>query len=226
MRYVVVVLPEPDGPDERHELAGRGLEVDPLEREPDRRGRGRRGFRVALAGAVGRERVRRGREIRPDREARLGLHLERRPDDRRRLGRRPLHRLAVADHRRPDRLVLLERAVDGGESRVLARRAVGAVRRGRRLGRDRPGRVGEGDVAEAQPPADRARVDGDRVRGVHDLRVEVQVLEDPVEERERAGDLHVDREQLAEREEEAALERRERDDVADRRGVAGSLIVR
>ena len=67
------------------------------------------------------------------------------------------------------------------------------------------------------PGPDRRRVEGDRVGRVHDPGVQLEVLEDPVEQRERALDLDLDVEQLAEREEEPALERRERDDVADRR---------
>ena len=58
----------------------------------------------------------------------------------------------------------------------------------------------------------------DRVGRVGDLRVHREVLEDPVEQGERALDLDLHVEQLAEREEEPALEGRERDDDAGRRG--------
>ena len=63
-------------------------------------------------------------------------------------------------------------------------------------------------------PADRGSVQGHRVGCVVDLRLQVEVLEDPVEQGERAVDLDLDVEQLAEREEQAALERGERHDVA------------
>ena len=62
--------------------------------------------------------------------------------------------------------------------------------------------------------ADRRRLEVDRVGRVDDLGVQLEVLEDPVEQRERALDLDLDVEQLAEREEQPALERREGDDVA------------
>jgi hypothetical protein len=52
---------------------------------------------------------------------------------------------------------------------------------------------------------------------------QVQVLEDPVEQRERALDLDLHVEQLAEWEEEPALERGEGDDVADRGGGGVAL---
>ena len=65
------------------------------------------------------------------------------------------------------------------------------------------------------------RVERDRVGRVDDLGVHLEVLEDPVEEGERALDLDLDVEQLAEREEQPALERRERDDRAGDRARPG-----
>ena len=62
----------------------------------------------------------------------------------------------------------------------------------------------------------RGRVEGHRVGRVGDLRLQVEVLEDAVEQRQRALHLDLDVEQLAEREEEPRLERGEGDDVADR----------
>ena len=52
---------------------------------------------------------------------------------------------------------------------------------------------------------------------------QVEVLEDAVEERQRALHLHLHVEQLAEREEEPALERGEGHDVAEG-GRVGSLL--
>ena len=74
------------------------------------------------------------------------------------------------------------------------------------------------DVVEADPTADRGRVEGHRVGRVDDLGIHLEVLEDPVEERQGPLDLDLDVQQLAEREEQAALERGEGHDVADRRG--------
>ena len=96
-------------------------------------------------------------------------------------------------------------------ARATASTSPGAIA-GARAGRER-------DVAERDLAADRRGLQRHGVRGVDDLRLEVQVLEDPVEQRERALDLDLHVEQLAEREEQAALERGERDDVAGgRRG--------
>ena len=52
----------------------------------------------------------------------------------------------------------------------------------------------------------------------------LQVLEDPVEQREGALDLDLDVQQLAEREEEAALERGEGHDGADADVVSPLMI--
>ena len=75
--------------------------------------------------------------------------------------------------------------------------------------------VAERHVAEADAARDRVRLERHGVGSVRDLRREVEVLEDAVEQRERALQLDLDVEQLAQREEEPALERREGDDVAD-----------
>ena len=89
----------------------------------------------------------------------------------------------------------------------------------RRLGRDLElggrHRVAERDVVEADPAAHRARRQVDRVGRIGDLVVHLEVLEDAVEQRQRALDLDLDVEQLAEREEEARLERGEGHDGAD-----------
>ena len=82
---------------------------------------------------------------------------------------------------------------------------------------DRGERVAECDVMEADAASNRPRIQAHRVRCVDDLWIHFEVLEDAVEQRQRALDLHLYVEQLAEREEEPALERREGDDVADRR---------
>ena len=68
----------------------------------------------------------------------------------------------------------------------------------------------EGDLAlDSSPDPARWR------RAVGDLDREIEVFEDAVEERERALNLDLDAEQLPDREKEAALQRREGDDVAD-----------
>ncbi len=72
-------------------------------------------------------------------------------------------------------------------------------------------------MAEADAAAHLGWRQRDRVGRVLDVCVDVEVLEDAVEECQRALHLHLHVEQLAEREEETRLERRERDDLADRR---------
>ena len=107
-------------------------------------------------------------------------------------------------------------AVVGRRRHAVASARVGA----RSMGRPRSGsgtrRRGSG------PPAHVGRLERHRVGRVDDLGLHLEVLEDPVEQGERALDLDLDVEQLAEREEQPALERGERDDVADgrRRRVA------
>ena len=66
------------------------------------------------------------------------------------------------------------------------------------------------------------RVERDGVGRVDDLGFDPEVFEDPVEQGERALDLDLDIEQLAEGEEQAALEGGECDDCAGRRrrGIA------
>src|SRR5438093_13212238 len=71
---------------------------------------------------------------------------------------------------------------------------------------------------EADAASNRPRIQAHRVRCVDDLWIHFEVLEDAVEQRQRALDLHLYVEQLAEREKEPALERREGDDHAGRRG--------
>ena len=61
----------------------------------------------------------------------------------------------------------------------------------------------------------RGRVERDRIRRVTDLVLHLQVLEDAVEERQRALDLDLHVEQLPNREEEATLQGGEGDDGAD-----------
>ena len=72
-------------------------------------------------------------------------------------------------------------------------------------------------MAVANPAADRVRLHRHGVWVVLDLDGQVEVLEDAVEQRQRAlqVDLHV--EQRPEREEQPALEGGEGDDVTDRR---------
>jgi hypothetical protein len=60
------------------------------------------------------------------------------------------------------------------------------------------------------------RGDLDRVLPLGDVDGRVEVLEDPVEERERGLDVEADAEQRADREEEPRLQRGERDDRRDR----------
>ena len=71
-------------------------------------------------------------------------------------------------------------------------------------------------IGSATVAAHRGRVERHRIGRIGDLVLQLEVLEDAVEERERALDLDLDVEQLAEREEEPALQRGEGDDGADR----------
>ena len=73
-------------------------------------------------------------------------------------------------------------------------------------------------MPEAHVAADLRRIEGAGAGAVGDLDRQVEVLEDAVEEGQRALDLDLDVEELAEREEEPALQRREGDDVADASG--------
>ena len=77
-------------------------------------------------------------------------------------------------------------------------------------------RIGERHVPETDPTGDGRGGEIDGVGRIDDDRIQLQVLEDPVEQGERALDLDLDVEQLPEREEQARLQRGERDDVADR----------
>jgi hypothetical protein len=78
-------------------------------------------------------------------------------------------------------------------------------------------RIAERHVTQPEPAADRGVVKCDGVRRVDDLGIHPEVLEDPVEQGQRALDLDLDVEQLAEGEEQATLERGEGDDRAGRR---------
>ena len=99
------------------------------------------------------------------------------------------------------------------------------------VGQRRPGAVGvaEADPLEADLAAHGGRVDGDRVLGVVDVDGQVQVLEDPAEQRHGGGQRDADVEQLHERAEQRALQRGEGDQRADghapgRRGQPGGQV--
>src|SRR5207237_1859069 len=79
--------------------------------------------------------------------------------------------------------------------------------------------VAEPDLAEVDVAVQVTHL----ARALLDVDAQVEVLEDAVEERERALDVDRDREQAADRAEEARLQRRERDERADRdrRSVVG-----
>ena len=163
--------------DERDELARLGLEVDLLEGE---------------RGEAGAARARRGASAARSASAPAALGGRRPPRDASRLGQARLERLLG------DRL-------DDGVGHRLVGRGPGRVRAARlrdRLERPRR-RHGGGRDSGTRPGRNRTRprtAAGSRVTAsgrVDDLRVEVEVLEDPVEERERPGDLDLDVEQLA-----------------------------
>ena len=155
--------------------------------------------------------------------ARLGLEIDRirartsgasrSPADRRRAVASPRPR---SDEALDRRLVDLGRRDRGrgllGSSGPPRRRRVHRPLAGNRLGR-----VAERHVAEADLAADGGGGEGHGIGCVDDLGVHLEVFEDAVEQGERTLDLDLDAEQLAEREEQPALQRRERDDVADRR---------
>ena len=132
-------------------------------------------------------------------------------------------RCPIAGRRRDDRdrrsgLDRLDQLLRIGRLLVtIVDRGVGQVRwHGRR-------RVVERDVLEADLAAHRRAVHRDRIGRIDDLGVHLEVLEDPVEQRQRALDLDLDPEQLTEREEEPALERGEGDDRAGRRRVGAAV---
>src|SRR6185436_13192810 len=75
--------------------------------------------------------------------------------------------------------------------------------------------IPERDVPEGYPPFDLIVTERDRARLVPERDRQIQVFEDPVEEREGAVDLDLDVHQLPEREEDAALLRGEGNDRAD-----------
>ena len=56
---------------------------------------------------------------------------------------------------------------------------------------------------EPHAAADLGRIECDRIGGIDDLGIHLEVLEDPIEERERPLDVDLDVQQLAEREEQA-----------------------
>ena len=172
IRYVVVVLPAPDGPTSATSSPGCASK------------RCRRGRTAARGSSTRPPSTTSNARARPRCPAARRLHD--RFDERPAFASRST---AAAAHRRP----------------ATRRRAP----------------AGSGTTRPRAPPRPRTVVGLERhgVRRVDDLRVEVEVLEDPVEQRERALDLDLDVEQLAEREEQPALERRERDDVAGGRRV-------
>src|SRR5919205_505517 len=87
--------------------------------------------------------------------------------------------------------------------------------------RRRPVRVvAERDVLEAHVAAHRRRVEHDGVLPVEDVDLEVEVLEDAVEEGQRALDVQADAEQRLQREEEPRLQGGEGDHGADRDRLA------
>ncbi len=105
-------------------------------------------------------------------------------------------------------------------ARLADERRLRAARDGERDVLERPGvlLVAEPDVVER----DVAARPLDRVRPLDDVDGLVEILEDPVEERERALHLELHAEQAADREEEPGLEGREGDERADRDRVAAA----
>src|SRR5690242_5421333 len=75
--------------------------------------------------------------------------------------------------------------------------------------------IGEADIGEPDVPGDLGRVDLDRVGGVVDLDRQVEVLEDPREQRQRADHRDAGAEQAGDRPEQAALQGGEGDQGAD-----------
>src|ERR1700761_5718813 len=75
--------------------------------------------------------------------------------------------------------------------------------------------VGEADVGEADVPGDLGRVDADRMGGLVDLDRQVQVLEDPREQGQRADHRHARVEQPGDRPEQGVLQCGEGDQRAD-----------
>jgi hypothetical protein len=82
--------------------------------------------------------------------------------------------------------------------------------------------VAERDALEAQLAAHRPRIELDRARALLDLDRQVQVLEDPLEQRERALQVDPDREERLQREEEPRLEGSEGHHGADRDRLAAA----
>ena len=75
--------------------------------------------------------------------------------------------------------------------------------------------VGEADIVEPDVPGDPGRVDLDRVGGIVDLDRQVEVLEDPREQRQRADHRDAGAEQPGHRPEQAVLQGGEGDQGAD-----------
>ena len=184
-----------------------------------------------------------------DQVGRRGLAAPRRPDERdelARLGleidvlereRRQRARSAGRRHRRSppsiaERRRRPPRRVDAARAPRPSRARAPVGRASRRPSR-RPAPRGRGSMARPRSGSGTRRrgsgtwprigrgSSGDRVGRIDDLGVHLEVLEDAVEERQRALDLDLHVEQLAEREEEPALERREGDDVADASAPSG-----
>ena len=74
-------------------------------------------------------------------------------------------------------------------------------------------RVSEGDGVERHAPLDLSGIERDRIGSV-DVGLEVEILEDALEQRQRGLDLHGHPQQLDDREEQTRLERGEGDDRA------------
>ena len=134
-------------------------------------------------------------------------------------------------------LLRLVQPRDQVAERGLARAGL-ADDRGSRAGRDdqidvaqRPigllGRpVAEPHAFEADLPEHLRRAQAHRVLGLVDVDRQVEVLEDPVEQGQRRLDVGAYRQQRPDREQQAGLQRRERDHRADRQRCGRSTAVR
>ena len=190
-------LPEPEGPDQCHQLAWLGLEVEILQSGMAVAPRQRA---TARQGACGHLRLR--LLLQPRRRPPSPQRRPRRPC-RRRL-RRPVllgHRLSPdppLQDRRPGSRAHPWLCAIGRPGAVSGRIAIRGLRGQRRSWRRS---VAEGNLAEPDPTLNGVWLQGHGVRCVGDLDRQVQVLEDPVEQSKRALDFHLDVEQLTEGEE-------------------------
>ena len=160
-------------PDERDQLTRLGLEVDLLEREGTKGGAGSRAGRAPRAV--------RGRHRPPA----VALRPRAPPRDRSTAA-------YLVERPRPPGA-----AADASCGAAAVPRAPGPPWAPRARRGHRAGRVAEPDPVEAHPSPEARGLERHGVGRVDDLGVEVQVLEDPVEERERAVDLHLHVEELA-----------------------------